>query len=89
MGHHTDPSDIRIEPDILQLGPDEHVTRRDRLRRFVEPGLLVVAVGATLFAVQATGGEGSPAAKPAVLPPTTAPVKPPRSWRRRRRLRAS
>jgi hypothetical protein len=82
MRELPDLADVRVEPDIILLGPEEPVlalgpddgpsTRRGgpaaglrRLRRFVEPGLLVVGAGVMLLAVQLADGRGSPVAGPA------------------------
>jgi hypothetical protein len=83
MRNVTDPTDIRVEPDVIQLGPEESAASLNqaaesvarspgpavRLRRFVEPGLLVVAAGVMLLAVQVTGDVASPAKAPASAGP--------------------
>jgi hypothetical protein len=61
-----DESRIKLDRDEITFGrerppPAMTLTRR-RLRRFLEPGLLVAATGVILLAIQAAGGDGSPAA---------------------------
>jgi hypothetical protein len=83
MRNDTDPTDVRVEPDVIQLGPEDSMEslnrgtgsvarsaeRAARLRRFVEPGLSVAGAGLMLLAVQATGGVAPPAASPAPVGP--------------------
>lgn len=71
------------EPTVSPKPADGSLARRigsvagaRRLRRFVEPGLLVVSVGAMLLAVQVTGSRESPVAGPAVSPPAGSSAAP-------------
>ena len=68
MGHVTEASDIRVEPDILQWGPNGRGgPAPSRLRKLLGPGLFMAGAGAALLAVQFAGGP---------VPPGTAPVVP-------------
>jgi hypothetical protein len=71
-------SDAQAEPDIIVFGrpePAESGQPDDRpglllrrLRRFVEPGLVVVGAGVMLLAGYAMGSDGSSVARPAAPP---------------------
>jgi hypothetical protein len=71
-GTEAAPSDrdnqasIELDRDEITFGrqrpPPTTTLSRRRLRRLVEPGLLVAAIGVILLAVHATGGDGTPAA---------------------------
>jgi hypothetical protein len=83
MRNVTDPTDVRVVPDVIQLGPEDSAASLNRaaepvarspgpalrLRRFVEPGLFGAGAGRMLLAVQVTGDEASPAAPPAPVGP--------------------
>ena len=62
---HDNQSTIELDRDENTCGrrpPRSTTLTRRRLRRLVEPGLLVAAIGMILLAVHTTGGDGSPAA---------------------------
>jgi hypothetical protein len=86
MRNVADRTDVRVEPDVILLGPEESFVsptpadaspaRRTRLRRFVEPGLFAMCAGAMLLAIQGTGGRGAPVAGPATSPSAGVPAPP-------------
>ena len=88
-------ADVRVEPDVILIGPEESgvspaapdgspargagsAVRLRELRRFVEPGLLVVCAGAVLLAVQVTTrGHGASVTRPAIASSATPSAAPP------------
>jgi hypothetical protein len=69
---HDNQSGTEAAADQITLGPDrlQHTTTRtrDRLRRLLEPALIIASTGVILLAVHATGGEDPPAAAPPTAP---------------------
>jgi hypothetical protein len=78
-----DETDVRAGPDIIVLGPDEpgsppgpdvdSLVRGGwalarRLRRFIEPSVLILCVGVGLSVLYVMDERGSPAAAPAASP---------------------
>jgi hypothetical protein len=74
--------DSRGEPDIIVFGRPEPAESGQRgllprrLRRMVEPGLVVVAAGMSLLVGYAIGSEDSPGVRPAAPPPVSVGAAP-------------
>jgi hypothetical protein len=69
---HDNQSRTEAPADQITLGPDRphHTTTRtrSRLRRLLEPALLIASTGVILLTVHATGGEDPPTAAPPTAP---------------------
>jgi hypothetical protein len=72
-------SRIELDRDQITFGrerPPPTTTVTNRLRRFLEPGLLVAAIGVIVLAAHAIGNDGAPAAGRATGGPPTSQVAP-------------
>ena len=89
MRNLRDETDVRARPDIIVLGPDEPESPPGqdvdssvrlgwaparRLRRFIEPSVLILCVGGALSVLYVMDDRGSPAASPAAPTSGTASV---------------